>query len=328
MRRRRPVASYWRCPDTLGVGLTSDALDGGFLTVAAHLAGMPDLSACYFCGAAADAQVREYDVVPDAIDETLQSTATLCPGCRKKLESVLSTVARGASPTDEPVDVALGAGGDDAETAARSTSADGDPLDLDSEDLFDPDQPVDDAAADDPGRGSAGRSSGAAAGGDGIALGADEEPATGGTAPTEESAEASTERATSPGNDEEQSAVDAGPTGSDARRAADSGLSGNDASAPASGGASGTDTAAGSGADAGGAGEQAAADADVERPDAQTYNKIIRLLQNREFPVNRSKFSELATSAYDVTPDECARVIDYAIHRGELREDRGMLKKP
>ena len=286
---------------------------------------MPDLSACYFCGAAADARVREYDVVPETIDETLQSTATLCPGCREKLETVLATVARGAGPTDEPVDVDLRPV--DGEIGDADSAPTDDPLDLDSEKLFEPDDPVADAPSDRP-EGSTDASSGGASGGsdEAIAFDADagstEDSSSDGE--TDSSANAGAPAETGAG----QPADGQAPPDSDAEGAAGSGRSAADASAQPS-------SAAGGDPDASGRTDAAAkregrtdSAADVERPDAQTYNKIIRLLQNREFPVNRSKFSELATSAYDVDPGECADVIDYAIHRGELREDRGMLKKP
>ncbi len=65
-----------------------------------------------------------------------------------------------------------------------------------------------------------------------------------------------------------------------------------------------------------------------ERPDTETYNRVVRLLQNREFPVDRSEFETLASSAYDVSPTECKRVIEYAIDRGELDERDGELRKP
>lgn len=71
------------------------------------------------------------------------------------------------------------------------------------------------------------------------------------------------------------------------------------------------------------------ADADApERPETETYNRVVRLLQNREFPVDRSEFETLASSAYDVSPTECKRVIEYAIDRGELDERDGELRKP
>lgn len=260
---------------------------------------MPDLSACYFCGAAADAQVREYDVVPGAADESLRSTATLCPGCREKLETVLSPVVRGAQPSDEPVDVRLEA----VEAADADAAASAPTLEVESEDIL--------AAAD--------RSRDAA---DDEAVDADAEAA---------SNDADEETTSS---DETDAAADpfAGPGGGSGTDGIAFG-GGTDASA-SSGADSETESELTGDADSTAGGSDAAAAStggsagDVDRPDADTYNRVVRLLQNREFPVNRSEFSELASSAYDIPADECANVIDYAIERGELVEDRGMLKKP
>ena len=263
---------------------------------------MPDLSACYFCGAAADAQVREYDVVPD---DSLRSTATLCPGCREKLETVLSPVVRGAQPSDEPVDVRLDAiEAGDADAAAST-------LEVESEDIL--------AAADrsrDAADAAPTSSEGSSASDEGDAPAA--------------SSDAADETASTDGTDADPLAGSAGDSatdgiafGDESDASASSGADAEPESEPtgAESTASGSDAASAS-ASTGGAGS------DVERPDADTYNRVVRLLQNREFPVNRSEFSDLASSAYDVPGDECAQVIDYAIQRGELVEESGMLKKP
>jgi hypothetical protein len=58
-------------------------------------------------------------------------------------------------------------------------------------------------------------------------------------------------------------------------------------------------------------------DADV--PDG--YYKVLRLLQNREFPMDRAELTTLVTGAYDVTEPECERILDAAIERGVLVQD-------
>jgi hypothetical protein len=305
---------------------------------------MPDLSACYFCGAAADATVCEYDVVPDAVDETLQSTATLCSGCRAKLETVLSTVARGAAPDDEPVDAELRAVDADTDTDLGGPAVDQDDeegsINVNTDDLFGGKSSASETDSFDSAEGeetnAAGQTDAAGRADDdpmSFDAGAESSGAGTGTAESQSASQSNAGQSdpTSPSTETGQSgsapdagdgdasrpddqAADAAATGSETGESVDAGPAGQSASA---GGGSGT---------SGGAGGGAAGD--VERPDTQTYNRVIRLLQNREFPLNRSEFSEVATSAYDVSPGECARVIDYAIQRGELREDRGMLKKP
>jgi hypothetical protein len=58
-------------------------------------------------------------------------------------------------------------------------------------------------------------------------------------------------------------------------------------------------------------------------PDA--YYKVLRLLQNREFPMERAALTSLVTGAYDVSPAECDRILETAIDRGVLVEDGSTL---
>lgn len=61
---------------------------------------------------------------------------------------------------------------------------------------------------------------------------------------------------------------------------------------------------------------------------ALEYNKVMRLLQNREFPVDRMELMAVAASTYDLTEADCAEVLDIAIDRGLLAEDGNKLIKP
>ncbi len=75
-------------------------------------------------------------------------------------------------------------------------------------------------------------------------------------------------------------------------------------------------------------------DGDGESLAAQTtisaleYNKVMRLLQNREFPVDREEIEAVATNAYDLRQSECAEVIDLAVDRGLIDEREGQLHRP
>lgn len=51
------------------------------------------------------------------------------------------------------------------------------------------------------------------------------------------------------------------------------------------------------------------------------YNRVMRLLENRELPVERIAFRELATSAYELSPGTVDAVIDAAIDGRLLDED-------
>ncbi|WP_226004784.1 hypothetical protein [Natrinema salinisoli] len=63
------------------------------------------------------------------------------------------------------------------------------------------------------------------------------------------------------------------------------------------------------------------------RPPA-AYNKVVRLLRNREFPMNRSAVEELAAGAYDLESHEVEAVVDHAIEDGEFVEENGRLRRP
>ncbi|WP_435333508.1 hypothetical protein [Haloarchaeobius sp. TZWWS8] len=60
----------------------------------------------------------------------------------------------------------------------------------------------------------------------------------------------------------------------------------------------------------------------------RTYNKVMRLLQNREFPVERSAIEEIAVGAYGVDPDECRSIVDTAIEKGLVGESGPKLVDP
>lgn len=68
-----------------------------------------------------------------------------------------------------------------------------------------------------------------------------------------------------------------------------------------------------------------AGDQDVS---ALEYNKVMRMLKNREFPVDRDEFVAVAANAYQVSYTDCDRVIDAAIDQGLLGEEDGRLVRP
>lgn len=61
---------------------------------------------------------------------------------------------------------------------------------------------------------------------------------------------------------------------------------------------------------------------------ALEYNKVMRMLQNRDFPINREEIEIVAANAYDLARSECAKVIDLAVDRGLLDERDGQLYRP
>lgn len=66
-------------------------------------------------------------------------------------------------------------------------------------------------------------------------------------------------------------------------------------------------------------------DADDEDDTPDGYYKVLRLLQNREFPVERSELTTVVTAAYDITEPQCDRILDAAVDRGVLVQDGSTL---
>jgi hypothetical protein len=54
---------------------------------------------------------------------------------------------------------------------------------------------------------------------------------------------------------------------------------------------------------------------------------VMRLLSNREFPVERDAIVELAASAYELDDAHVRRCLDYAVDRGVIDDDSGMLRR-
>ena len=64
-----------------------------------------------------------------------------------------------------------------------------------------------------------------------------------------------------------------------------------------------------------------------DRP-PEGYGKVLRLLRNREFPVERDVAEALAAGAYDLETHEVDAIIEHALDRGEFVEERGKLNRP
>jgi hypothetical protein len=58
------------------------------------------------------------------------------------------------------------------------------------------------------------------------------------------------------------------------------------------------------------------------------YNKVMRLLQNRELPVERADIQAVAVNAYEIEPAEFDTIVDAAIDRGLIGERDGQLVAP
>ena len=63
-----------------------------------------------------------------------------------------------------------------------------------------------------------------------------------------------------------------------------------------------------------------------DRP-PRAYGKLLRLLRNREFPMDRDDVEGLAAGAYDLEREEVEAIVDHAVERGELVEDGRRLRR-
>jgi len=66
-------------------------------------------------------------------------------------------------------------------------------------------------------------------------------------------------------------------------------------------------------------------DAAGEEP--EDFRTVMRLLGNREFPVERDEIAEIAGSAYQLDDAHVDRILDHAVDRGVLADDDGTLRK-
>jgi hypothetical protein len=387
---------------------------------------MDHLSSCYFCGSALDDPLQEYPVVPEPFRTDEPTTATLCPTCHQKLDTVLEAVVdaadaeRGAAtstpsttgddvisttavddatPTDvesmadsgsEPDTTATSEGEDpsgafgdaagvaEADTATATEETDG-PLAVD--DAFADPEPGDredgdrteDITADDV----------ASMAGDidpsFVEEETDDEPESlrdemepdipdefdSGSDPLTDG----TEDETADDGDDTDDAEDSENSTEveDAMRPnVPSELQGNanpdtvgTADDDPLGGSEAVDAAAEEGGsaetaetDAASPNEPAETETSTAQTDAETgpdegtptdagdesaprvsisaleYNKVMRLLQNRQFPVEREEIETVAANAYDLSRSECAEVIDLAVDRGLIDESGSQLTRP
>jgi hypothetical protein len=58
------------------------------------------------------------------------------------------------------------------------------------------------------------------------------------------------------------------------------------------------------------------------------YNRVIRLLQNRELPIDRDAFVQLATNAYEMREGTVEALLDQVIEKGSLAVSDGELVRP
>jgi hypothetical protein len=266
---------------------------------------MADLQVCYFCGVGPDSSLGEYAVVPPALDpdEDQQASVVLCPDCRQKLTTVM-----------EPVVEAAGAhtgGGSDSDDAAGGPGAAGG-SDTDAAAGGGPRSP---GGGSDAADGRTGRPSGdPAPGSPDSGPAADDDPLAGpgSTADDDEAARGSTA-------DDDVTVEDAGD--SDPVSADDGGTRPADRPDDPSPEPTEPDEDAPPR-------DQPHADDELVGRNNEAYNKTLRLLQNREFPVERHEIEQVAANAYQLDPQEVSDAIDALIRKGLLTQEGAQLVRP
>ncbi|WP_135362943.1 hypothetical protein [Halosimplex halophilum] len=318
---------------------------------------MDRLSSCYFCGAAPDATLEEHPVVPESLDPTAetQTTVVLCRTCARKLDAVLDSVV--GAVEDGGVTADTGSGGDAAN--ADTASGEGGPEDDlestlgDDEEILTPlgddestaeeaaeasemefgdDREGDEADADtgsDDGGGSSKARKYTRSRGAGFRKEDDDTAESGSLTggAFDDGDDASPGRSTA-SDGESRDPLAGGSTDESAESG--SGTSGPESGA---GGSSPDDESGGQssgGQSSGGSsgGDTSGSDGDGDHRVSMTRlenTKVMRLLENREFPVDKEEFVVVAANAYQVSRSDCEKVIDLAVEHGLLREEDGQL---
>lgn len=245
---------------------------------------MDRLSSCYFCGDAVDAAIEEYPLVRSEQypDVETGQRIVLCPSCRRKLTTVVERVLEAALDSDS------------------QAAAEGMP-ELDEDDpLIDLDREAEDAMTMTDVQQLSGSDDAAATGpttsddngGSEEEGDTDDQPASG----------ASTGWVEKTSGDE----AGADETEADDDTTEQAGTESDDDSAEQDDDASGSDVTGG----------------DDDAYERAEYNKVVRLLQNREFPVDIEEITVVARSAYDIDRETTHEILEALIDRGVV-EDRG-----
>ena len=259
---------------------------------------MRALRSCDFCDGEA---VGTFEVLPPELEptETEQRRIVLCSGCRDQLEDLLEPLlARaGVGETSQTAET--------DETAANAGSnGDGD---------GDSGTVVASANESTQKRGRTSSPNATISG-----------PETGETDETDETDRADeadeTDETDADGDSKTNSTLEDGITFERADTSAESGNATDEATTADA--ANGTEPDAGDATADGSPSQQA-----VNRP-PKAYGKVIRLLQNREFPMPRTAVENLAAGAYDLESHEVEAVVDHALEEGEFVENRDTLERP
>ena len=286
--------------------------------------GMDRLASCYFCGVAVEAPLEEYPVVPRDLRPSVedQSTVVLCPECRRKLSTIVDRVVTVATDpdqselTEDANQRTLGESDGSSEIDSKGEDASVlDGFDHDSPDLLDVNESEsrDDveeqsekhtSATDERPERERAEEERDSAVDEREDLADSERETAGSSVGKRENTDAlfgereQPSRPESPTEGErdaeadEQSTVESGAHSSSGRDAPES---------------SGTEQR------------------NVSR---SAYNRVVKLLQNRTFPVETAAIVTVADSAYDIDDGESQAILDALVDRGVIERDGDNLRRP
>ncbi|MFP8954639.1 hypothetical protein ACLI4Z_16980 [Natrialbaceae archaeon A-arb3/5] len=253
---------------------------------------MRALRNCDFCDAEA---VGAFEIVPPELDptEAEQRRVVLCRDCQTRLESLLEPLLARAGVTAESDDTDP----ESAPSSASSSASSDDP----SSGTVDPETPQ--------------PTTGIAFGDDDGASEADDVTDSDHSMPGDGDDSSSLLGSASGSDEAETSSVD--ETAAEAEATGDD-KSGESSDQPVSAGESSDSTESDT--------ASSADSVSATRP-PQAYAKTIRLLRNREFPMERDDVEELAAGAYDLEPSTATAIVDHALENDEFTERGGTLHR-
>ena len=268
---------------------------------------MRQLRSCDFCGGDA---AGVYEILPPELSPTdaEQRRVVLCADCTETLETVVGPLLERLGVETGDGAPAVDTGGDpDGQSAATGVSVANEPgTDAGSED---PDRPPTDESAS-----GTGSDDGRVQWGESGPVGDDES----GDPERSASDPAHVEGLGIGPSDDDGRLDGADPAGAEPQTATPEPVTGG-ADAPDSGGTDGDAAASGAGA--------AGDDDPTPGDEPEEFRTVMRLLGNREFPVERDAIAELAASAYELDEQHVHRIIDHAVDRGVIVDDDGLLRR-
>lgn len=269
---------------------------------------MRALQRCDFCG---DEAVGTFEIVPHELEPTdaEQRRVLLCPDCETRLEGLLEPLLDRLG-VEEPTTgdrVGSSAGRTDAASERENDTTGGRTGDsLRTDDSDDGGTADDTTDSDDGGTGDA--TDPAVKTTDSVGETDDaeaDEPGSDGSTDPETDGDGDTDL--DDDGDSETVAFDESPDPSD------------ESDGPAN-------ESTGPDADEHGDDEGGNAAADPRPPSG--YNRVMRLLRNRELPMDRTDAESLVAGAYDLEGHEVDAIIEFAVRTGELEEDGEQLVRP